>query len=109
MPVPCSLFPVPCSLFPVPCSLFPVPCSLIVNVRQLHYLVAAVDNGPDVSAAADAHFTSQPGISEQILVLEEELGVQPILRGYGDAYFALPAPRFGRRTVDALLGEGARA
>lgn len=90
-------------------SLFPFPCYLIVNVRQLHYLVAAVDNGPDVAAAADGPFASQPGISEQILVLEEELGVPPNLRGYGDAYFALPAPRFGRRTVDALLGEGARA
>jgi hypothetical protein len=78
-------------------------------VRQLHYLLAAVGNAPEGSVAAEAPCTSQPGISEQILALAEELGVQPILRGYGDAFAALSTPRFGCRAVDGLLGEGARA
>lgn len=80
-----------------------------MHLRQPRHLVAAVDNGPDGSAAAEAPCTSQPGISEQILVLAEELGVQPIPRGYGDAFVARSTPRVGRRTVDGLPGEGARA
>src|SRR6266545_7998485 len=46
-----------------------------VNLQQIRYLCAVVDHGLNVSVAADALFTSQPGISKQIRQLEEELGV----------------------------------
>jgi LysR family transcriptional regulator, cys regulon transcriptional activator len=51
-----------------------------LNLQQLRYLCAIVDNGLNVSVAADALFTSQPGISKQIRLLEEELGVPIFIR-----------------------------
>ncbi len=51
-----------------------------MNLQQLRYLCAIVDHGLNVSAAAEALFTSQPGISKQIRQLEEELGVPIFIR-----------------------------
>jgi len=51
-----------------------------VNLQQLRYLCAVVDHGMNVSAAAEALFTSQPGISKQIRQLEDELGVEVFVR-----------------------------
>lgn len=47
-----------------------------MKLQQLRYFLAVVENGFSVTAAADAVFTSQPGISKQIRLLEDELGVQ---------------------------------
>lgn len=47
-----------------------------MNLRQLRYISAVARNGLNVSATADSLFTSQPGVSKQIQLLEEELGVQ---------------------------------
>jgi LysR family transcriptional regulator, cys regulon transcriptional activator len=51
-----------------------------VNLQQLRYLCAVVDNGMNVSVAAEALYTSQPGISKQIRQLEDELGVPIFVR-----------------------------
>jgi LysR family cys regulon transcriptional activator len=51
-----------------------------VNLQQLRYLCAIVDNGLNVSGAADALYTSQPGISKQIRQLEDELGLRVFVR-----------------------------
>jgi len=51
-----------------------------VNLQQLRYLCAIVDHGLNVSDAADALHTSQPGISKQVRQLEDELGVQVFVR-----------------------------
>jgi LysR family cys regulon transcriptional activator len=61
-----------------------------VNLQQLRYLCAVVDHGLNVSVAADALFTSQPGISKQIRQLEDELGV-PIFIRQGKRLSALTA------------------
>ncbi len=45
-----------------------------MNLQQIRYLCAVVDHGLNVSDAADALFTSQPGISKQIRQLEDEAG-----------------------------------
>lgn len=47
-----------------------------MNLRQLRYVSAVARSGLNVSAAADGLFTSQPGVSKQVRLLEEELGVQ---------------------------------
>lgn len=47
-----------------------------MNLRQLRYVAAVAHNGLNVSAAAEALYASQPGVSKQIQLLEEELGVQ---------------------------------
>jgi LysR family cys regulon transcriptional activator len=51
-----------------------------VNLQQLKYLCAVVDHGLNVSDAAAALFTSQPGISKQIRQLEDELGLLIFVR-----------------------------
>ena len=51
-----------------------------MNLQQIRYLCAVVDHGLNVSGAAEALFTSQPGISKQIRQLEDELGVPIFIR-----------------------------
>ncbi len=46
-----------------------------MKLQQLRYLVEVSRCGLNVSEAADALYTSQPGISKQIKLLEDELGV----------------------------------
>ncbi|PCJ26095.1 MAG: HTH-type transcriptional regulator CysB [SAR86 cluster bacterium] len=47
-----------------------------MKLRQLHYIREVAKQGLNVSQAAQALFTSQPGVSKQIRLLEEELGVE---------------------------------
>jgi len=51
-----------------------------VNLQQIRYLCAVVDHGLNVSDAAEALYTSQPGISKQIRQLEDELGLSVFVR-----------------------------
>jgi len=46
-----------------------------VKLQQLRYLVEIERQSLNVSDAAEALFTSQPGVSKQIRLLEEELGI----------------------------------
>ncbi len=47
-----------------------------MTLIQLKYLLGVVDNGLNITAAADRLFTSQPGVSKQLRQLEQEVGVQ---------------------------------
>jgi LysR family cys regulon transcriptional activator len=51
-----------------------------MNLQQIRYVCAVVDHGLNVSDAAEALLTSQPGISKQIRQLEDELGLQVFVR-----------------------------
>ena len=51
-----------------------------MNLQQLKYVCAVVDHGLNVSDAALALYTSQPGISKQIRLLEDELGLLIFVR-----------------------------
>ena len=51
-----------------------------MNLQQIKYLCAVVDHGLNVSVAAEALFTSQPGISKQVRQLEDELGLSIFVR-----------------------------
>ncbi len=51
-----------------------------MKLQQLRYLREVVRRGLNVSDAAEALYTSQPGISKQIRLLEDELGVQILVR-----------------------------
>jgi LysR family transcriptional regulator, cys regulon transcriptional activator len=46
-----------------------------VKLQQLRYIVEIQRRGLNVSEAAESLFTSQPGISKQVKLLEDELGV----------------------------------
>lgn len=47
-----------------------------MKLQQLRYLVGVVDNGLNITAAAQALYTSQPGVSKQLKMLEDELSLQ---------------------------------
>ena len=51
-----------------------------MKLQQLKYLIAIVDNGLNIPAAAERLYTSQPGVSKQLKLLEEELGMQLFTR-----------------------------
>lgn len=51
-----------------------------MNLQQLRYIHEVSRRGLNVSDAADALFTSQPGVSKQIRLLESELGVEIFVR-----------------------------
>ncbi|MDN5873809.1 MAG: HTH-type transcriptional regulator CysB [Sinobacteraceae bacterium] len=51
-----------------------------MKLRQLVYIHEVAQRGLNVTAAAEALFTSQPGVSKQIRMLEDELGVEVFQR-----------------------------
>jgi LysR family cys regulon transcriptional activator len=51
-----------------------------VKLQQLKYILEVSKNNLNVSSTAVSLFTSQPGISKQIKLLEEELGVEIFVR-----------------------------
>lgn len=62
-----------------------------MNLQQLRYLNEIVKNDLSISAAATTLYTSQPGISKQIKLLEEELGIDIFVRN-GKRLAALTDP-----------------
>ena len=51
-----------------------------MKLHQLRYLAAVAQNGLNITAAAHKLHTSQPGVSKQIKLLEDELGFQIFVR-----------------------------
>ena len=51
-----------------------------MKLQQLRYICEVANHDLNVSATAQSLFTSQPGISKQIRLLEEELGVEVFAR-----------------------------
>jgi LysR family cys regulon transcriptional activator len=51
-----------------------------MKLHQLRYLAAVAQNGLNITAAAEKLHTSQPGVSKQIKLLEDELGFQIFVR-----------------------------
>jgi hypothetical protein len=45
-----------------------------MKLHQLRYLAAVVQNGLNITTAARKLHTSQPGVSKQLKLLEDELG-----------------------------------
>ncbi len=51
-----------------------------MKLHQLRYLAAVAQTGLNITAAAEKLHTSQPGVSKQIKLLEDELGFQIFVR-----------------------------
>lgn len=47
-----------------------------MKLQQLRFINEVKQQGMNISAAAQVLYTSQPGISTQIRLLEEELGIR---------------------------------
>ena len=54
-----------------------------MKLQQLKYICEVANNNLNVSTTAESLFTSQPGISKQIRLLEDELGVEIFARRSG--------------------------
>lgn len=59
-----------------------------MNLQQFRYLSMLADSGLNVSRAAERLHTSQPGISKQLRLMEQELGVE-LFRRHGKHLQAL--------------------
>ncbi len=68
-----------------------------MKLQQLRYLTAIAKNSLNISAAAESLYTSQPGVSKQIRLLEEELGVELFNRNGKHLTHITPV---GRQIID---------
>lgn len=71
-----------------------------MKLRQLHYIHEVSRHNLNITAAAEKLFTSQPGISKQIRLLEEELGTQIFERNGKHLTEVTPA---GRRILEIAM------
>ncbi|WP_137936326.1 HTH-type transcriptional regulator CysB [Chitinivorax sp. B] len=76
-----------------------------MKLQQLRYLVEVAKQGLNVSDAAEKLHTSQPGISKQIRLLEDELGVQVFIRNGKRVVDVSPPGREILRIAERILRE----
>jgi LysR family transcriptional regulator, cys regulon transcriptional activator len=71
-----------------------------MKLHQLRYLAAIAQNGLNITAAAEKLHTSQPGVSKQIKLLEDELGFQIFVRDGRNLTRVTPA---GQQVIDRAV------
>src|SRR5215831_13650255 len=71
-----------------------------MKLHQLRYLAAVAQSGLNITAAAQKLHTSQPGVSKQIKLLEDELGFQIFVREGRNLARITPA---GQQVIERAL------
>jgi LysR family cys regulon transcriptional activator len=71
-----------------------------MKLHQLRYLAAIAQSGLNITAAAQKLHTSQPGVSKQIKLLEDELGFQIFVREGRNLTRITPA---GQQVIDRAV------
>jgi LysR family cys regulon transcriptional activator len=71
-----------------------------MKLHQLRYLAAVAQTGLNITAAAEKLHTSQPGVSKQIKLLEDELGFQIFVRDGRNLARVTPA---GQQVIDRAI------
>ena len=71
-----------------------------MKLHQLRYLAAVAKTGLNITAAAEKLHTSQPGVSKQIKLLEDELGFQIFVRDGRNLSRVTPA---GQQVIDRAI------
>lgn len=71
-----------------------------MKLQQLRYLASVVQNGLNITAAAEKLHTSQPAVSKQIKLLEDELGFRIFVRSGRTLTRITPA---GQQVVDRTI------
>lgn len=71
-----------------------------MKLQQLRYLAAVVQNGLNITAAAEKLHTSQPAVSKQIKLLEDELGFRIFVRSGRTLTKVTPA---GQQVVERAI------
>ena len=75
-----------------------------MKLQQLRYIVEVLNHNLNVSATAENLFTSQPGISKQVRMLEDELGIQIFERSGKHLTKVTPAGQEIIRYSNEILG-----
>ena len=76
-----------------------------VKLQQLRYIWEVSQHGLNVSATAQSLYTSQPGISKQIRLLEDELGVEVFTRSGKHLTRVTPAGEAILARAESILQE----
>lgn len=76
-----------------------------MKLQQLRFLVAIAKNNLNISEAADYLYTSQPGVSKQIKLLEDELGIEIFSRNGKHLSRITPAGEKIIAHAEKVLGE----
>jgi len=76
-----------------------------MKLQQLRYIVEVLNHNLNVSATAESLYTSQPGISKQVRMLEDELGIQIFERSGKHLTQVTPAGRDIIRIASEILGK----
>jgi LysR family cys regulon transcriptional activator len=76
-----------------------------MKLQQLRYIVEVLNHNLNVSATAESLFTSQPGISKQVRMLEDELGIQVFERSGKHLTQVTPAGKEVIRYASEILGK----
>ncbi|CUS48668.1 MAG: transcriptional activator of cys regulon CysB [Idiomarinaceae bacterium HL-53] len=76
-----------------------------MKLQQLRYIVEVLNNNLNVSATAEHLYTSQPGISKQVRMLEDELGVQIFGRSGKHLTHVTPAGEQIIAIAQTILGQ----
>ena len=74
-----------------------------MKLQQLRYICEVAKHDLNVSATAQSLFTSQPGISKQVRLLEDELGVQIFSRSGKHLTHVTPAGKMILETAEAIM------
>ena len=76
-----------------------------MKLQQFRYIVEVLNHNLNVSATAESLYTSQPGISKQVRMLEDELGVQIFERSGKHLTKVTPAGKDIIRIAADILGK----
>ena len=71
-----------------------------MKLQQLRYLAAVAQNGMNITAAAEKLHTSQPAVSKQLKLLEDELGFNIFVRSGRTLTKITPA---GQQVIDRAI------
>ncbi|HEC17446.1 MAG TPA: HTH-type transcriptional regulator CysB [Sedimenticola sp.] len=76
-----------------------------MKLQQLRYIWEVAQHGLNISATAERLYTSQPGVSKQIRLLEDELGIQVFGRSGKNLTHVTPAGRAILEMAGRILDE----
>ncbi|QSX32412.1 HTH-type transcriptional regulator CysB [Shewanella avicenniae] len=76
-----------------------------MKLQQLRYIAEVVNHNLNVSTTAENLYTSQPGISKQVRMLEDELGIQIFGRSGKHLTHVTPAGQQVIRIANDILGK----